>query len=74
MNTKQSSLSQKSNSEQRSIESKLLTRKQAAELLQINLSTLFHYTRSGKLKAWGIGNRVYYKLDEIMNEALKPLN
>jgi excisionase family DNA binding protein len=39
----------------------LLTRKEAADLLKIDSSTLWHWTKKGKLPSYGIGNRVYYK-------------
>lgn len=44
----------------------LLTREQTAELLQINLSTLWSYTCKGKLCCYGISNRRYYKRSEVM--------
>tara|TARA_R110002049_G_scaffold306318_2_gene504603 strand:- start:4667 stop:4951 length:285 start_codon:yes stop_codon:yes gene_type:complete len=45
----------------------LLTREQAAEFLQINLSTLWHYQNRGKVKAYGIsGSRRYYKRSELL--------
>jgi excisionase family DNA binding protein len=51
----------------------LLTREQAAELLHINFSTLWHWQRKGAIKAYGIsGSRRYYKRSEIM-EAMKEL-
>jgi hypothetical protein len=50
----------------------LLTRKQACEFLQIDQSTLWHWTNKGKVIAYGIANRRYYKRSELM-EALKPL-
>ena len=51
----------------------LLTREQTAELLHINLSTLWSYTNRGAVTAYGIsGSRRYYKRSEIM-EALKKL-
>ena len=50
----------------------LLTREQTCELLQINSSTLFHWTNKGKVTAYGIGNRRYYKKAELL-ECLKPL-
>ena len=51
----------------------LLTREQTAELLNINLSTLWAWTNKGKIKVYGIsGSRRYYKRSEIM-EALKLL-
>ena len=51
----------------------LLTREQTAELLQVDLSTLWHWSKKGKLKSYGISNRVYYKRSEI-EKALIPLN
>lgn len=50
----------------------LLTRKQACEFLQIDSSTLWAWTNKGKVKAYGIANRRYYKRSELV-EALKPL-
>lgn len=50
-----------------------LTRSEVAELLKIDLSTLHNWTKKGKLKAYGIGNRVYYKRDELY-ESIVPLN
>lgn len=51
----------------------LLTRKETADLLQINLATLWRWTRKGKLKSYGIGNRVYYNRSEIM-DSIKSIN
>lgn len=42
-----------------------LTRTEVCKLLKIDLSTLHRWTKSGKLNAYGIGNRVYYKRSEI---------
>ena len=50
----------------------LLTRKQACEFLQINSSTLWHWTNKGRVVALGIANRRYYKRSELL-EALNPL-
>lgn len=50
----------------------LLTREEVCELLDINLSTLWKYTKKGKLKGYGIGRRVYYKKNEIIN-SITPL-
>ncbi|ALM21004.1 hypothetical protein AAT17_07095 [Nonlabens sp. MIC269] len=44
----------------------LLTRDETCKFLQINSSTLFHWTNKGKVKAYGIGNRRYYKKTEIL--------
>lgn len=50
----------------------LLTRTQACEFLQIDSSTLWHWTNKGKVTAYGIANRRYYKKAELL-ECLKPL-
>ena len=52
----------------------ILTRKEVAELLSIDLSTLWSWTKKGNLKAYGIGNKVFYKYSEILQEALVPLH
>ena len=51
----------------------LLTRDQTCKFLQIDSSTLWAWTNKGKVKAYGIGNRRYYKKAELL-ESLKPLN
>ncbi|PKQ46078.1 helix-turn-helix domain-containing protein [Confluentibacter flavum] len=43
----------------------LITRNEAAEYLKINSTTLWSWTNKGKLKAYGIGARRYYKRSEI---------
>jgi len=42
-----------------------LTRKEVAVLLKCDLSTVHNWTKSGKLKAYYLGDRVYYKRFEI---------
>ena len=44
----------------------LLTRDQACQFLQINSSTLWAWTNKGKVKAYGISNRRYYKRSELL--------
>lgn len=51
----------------------LLTRTETCKFLQIDSSTLWAWTKKGKVKAYGIGNRRYYKKTELI-ESLKPLN
>ena len=51
----------------------LLTRDQTCKFLQIDSSTLWAWTNKGKVKAYGIGNRRYYKKAELL-QSLKPLN
>ncbi|WP_027880398.1 helix-turn-helix domain-containing protein [Mesoflavibacter zeaxanthinifaciens] len=50
----------------------LLTRDQVCKLLDINSTTLWTYTNQGRLQAYSIGSRRYYKKSEIM-QALKPV-
>lgn len=50
-----------------------LTRKEVADMLKIELSTLHNWCKKGKLKPYGIGNRVYFLQSDI-EKALKPLN
>lgn len=49
----------------------LLTREETCKLLKINSSTLWDWTNKGKVRAYGIGNRRYYKRSELI-EALTP--
>ena len=50
----------------------LLTRVAVCKLLSITKVTLWKHTKAGKLKSYGIGNRVMYKRNEVL-EAVKPL-
>ena len=50
-----------------------LTRNEVKELLKVDLSTVHNWTKRGKLRAYGIGARVYYRRDEV-EQAIKPLN
>lgn len=47
----------------------LFSREETAKTLCISLPTLHEWTKSGIIKAFRIGNRVLYKLEDI-NEAL----
>ena len=47
------------------IPTEYLSRKGTAELLKINLSTLYNWTKEGKLQSYGMQGRVYYKRDEV---------
>lgn len=49
----------------------LLTRTETCELLKIDSSTLWHWTKKGKIASYGIGNRVYYKKDEVLKSLIK---
>ena len=49
----------------------LYTRDEAAKYLQIDLSTLNRWTKKGTIQSFGIGNRVYYKLEDIKKALIK---
>lgn len=53
-------------------ENDLMTREAVCKLLSITKVTLWKHTKTGKLKSYGIGNRVMYKRSEVL-EAVKPL-
>lgn len=54
-------------------EKKLRTRKETAQKLNIALSTLHEYTKTGMIKGKRIGGRVLY-LDEDITNALTTIN
>ena len=56
----QKELQTKDNSEE------LMTREETCQFLKIDSSTLWAWTNNGKVKAYGIGARRYYKKREIM--------
>lgn len=49
----------------------LLTREETCKFLQIDSSTLWHWTKKGKVNAYGIGSRRYYKKSEIIECLIK---
>ncbi|MEH6706026.1 MAG: helix-turn-helix domain-containing protein [Galbibacter orientalis] len=42
-----------------------LTRNEVAEYFKVDISTVHNWTKKGKLKAYGMSGRVYYKRQEI---------
>ena len=56
----QKELQTKDNSEE------LMTREETCKFLKIDSSTLWAWTNNGKVKAYGIGARRYYKKSELM--------
>ncbi|MFV5692054.1 helix-turn-helix domain-containing protein [Flavobacterium sp. LT1R49] len=44
----------------------LMTREQVLELLQINASTLWHWTNKGRITVYKFANKCYYKRSELM--------
>ena len=54
-------------------EDELMTREETFQFLKIDSTTLWNWTKKGKLKVYGIGNRKYYKKKEVL-ECLTQLN
>ena len=52
----------------------LLTRAETSELLKVNLTTLWNWTKQNKLVSYSIGNRVYYKRAEVLNAIVELKN
>ena len=50
-----------------------LTRKQVAEMFDVDLSSIHNWCKSGKLKPLGLGARVYFLRSDI-EQSLTPLN
>lgn len=50
----------------------LLTREETCKYLSIDSSTLWAWTNKGKIRAYGLGYRRYYKRSELL-ECLAPL-
>ena len=48
-----------------------LTRKEVSEMLKIDLSSVHNWSKRGILKPHQIGNRVYYKLQEVEEAIVK---
>ncbi|HLP64264.1 helix-turn-helix domain-containing protein [Flavobacterium sp.] len=44
----------------------LLTREETFRFLKIDSTTLWYWTKEGKLKCYGIGNKRYYKKSEVL--------
>jgi len=49
-----------------------MTRQEVADLLKCDISTIHNWTVKGKLKPYGIGNRVYFKRSEVV-QSIIPL-
>ena len=49
----------------------LLTRDEACKLLKVDLSTLWRWTNQGKITAYGIGSRRFYKKEELLSSLIK---
>ena len=45
----------------------LLSRQETCDFLKIDSSTLWSWTKKGKIDCYGIANRRYYKKEDILN-------
>lgn len=54
-------------------ENDFISVEETCQLLHLNKTSIWKHTKNGKLKSYGIGNRVLYKRSEVI-EAVKPLN
>jgi hypothetical protein len=50
----------------------LMSREQVLDFLQINASTLWHWTNKGRITVYKFANKCYYKRSELM-ETITPL-
>lgn len=51
----------------------LLTRAETAKLLQVSLATLNNWAKSGVLIPSALGNRVFYRMSDIL-KSMKPIH
>ena len=49
----------------------LLTREEACMLLKVDSSTLWRWTNQGKIIAYGIGSKRFYKKEELLNSLIQ---
>ncbi len=49
----------------------LLTREGACMLLKVDSSTLWRWTNQGKITAYGIGSKRFYKKEELLNSLIQ---
>ena len=61
----------KNNSKNIPPDQELLTREEACMLLKVDSSTLWRWTNKGKITAYGIGSRRFYKKEELMSSLIK---
>lgn len=61
----------KNNSLTQPTDQELLTREETCKLLKVDSSTLWRWTNKGKVKAYGIGNRRFYKKEELISSLIQ---
>ena len=60
----------KNNSLTQPPDQELLTREETCKLLKVDSSTLWRWTNKGKIIAYGIGSRRFYKKEELMSSLI----
>lgn len=53
---------------QEDMSTKIITRDETAKMLNVSLTTLFHWNRNKILQAKKIGSRVYYLKNDVMDK------
>tara|TARA_B110000483_G_scaffold70813_1_gene88437 strand:- start:763 stop:1047 length:285 start_codon:yes stop_codon:yes gene_type:complete len=61
----------KNNSLTQPPDQELLTREETCKLLKVDSSTLWRWTNKGKVIAYGIGNRRFYKKEELISSLIQ---
>mgnify|MGYP004004600877 CR=1 FL=1 len=61
----------KNNSLTQPPDQELLTREETCKLLKVDSSTLWRWTNKGKIIAYGIGSRRFYKKEELLESLIK---
>ena len=61
----------KNNSKNIPPDQELLTREEACMLLKVDSSTLWRWTNQGKIIAYGIGSKRFYKKEELLNSLIQ---
>tara|TARA_B100000963_G_scaffold202967_1_gene176759 strand:- start:323 stop:598 length:276 start_codon:yes stop_codon:yes gene_type:complete len=61
----------KNNPQKNPSDQELLTREEACKLLKVDSSTLWRWTNKGKITAYGIGSKRFYKKEEILKSLIK---
>ena len=64
----------KNNSLTQPPDQELLTRDETCKLLKVDSSTLWRWTNKGKVKAYGSGNRRFYKKEELISSLIQLKN
>ncbi|MGB3343018.1 MAG: helix-turn-helix domain-containing protein [Aequorivita sp.] len=69
--TRTAELIQSTHNTQPSPADDLITPKEASELLQCSMVSIWRYEKKGRITAYGIGGKKYFKRSEILNSIVK---